>query len=87
MSIGAGGYLPKGNLDLFMNGMEDLNKWEKAEIKKARQEGAEILHALYNYECFYQCSPQDAIDRLPQYSPEKIWKVYRENFKKAMADI
>lgn len=85
--INGGGLLPSKNVDKMIRGMEEINKWERAEIRKYKQQDAEIKSELYNYECFYVGSPQEAIDRNPQYKPERVIKIYREEYKNAMRSL
>ena len=37
VSIGAGGYLPKGNLESLTKGMKVIKKWKASEIKKEKE--------------------------------------------------
>ena len=53
MSIGAGGYLPKGNVDTFINGMEAITKEYKAAIKSNKLRVKLIAYQLANHECYY----------------------------------
>ncbi len=76
VSIGAGGYLPKGKLDAFLDGMKEISKWKKTEIKKKKELKHEhILYELNNHECFYTGDIQDAVDALP-YSRAEVMDVY-----------
>jgi hypothetical protein len=84
VSIGAGGYLPKSQVDNFLKGMETISKWEKSEIKK-QKDGKEshILYELQNYECFYT-NHIDDLDFLP-YTKKEIWQVYNK-YKEQMQE-
>jgi hypothetical protein len=53
VSIGAGGYLPKSNIGDFRNGLKEIEKWYRGEIKQNKSEKDEIIYELYNHECFY----------------------------------
>lgn len=80
--IGHGGYLPKNNVDQFLNGMESIKKWEKAERKaqKDSDKEAHILSELNNYECFYVQDIEDALPSLlPFYKKEDIQAVFEKH--------
>jgi len=86
VSIGAGGYLPKGNVDQFLKGMKDIKKWYNGEIKKNKSEEAEIIYELYNHECFYTNDISDVIEMFEgTYTKEQIIKVYYKEMKKVNA--
>jgi hypothetical protein len=87
VSIGHGGYLPKSQLDNFLNGMEAISKWYKAEVKAAKQGDAEILYELSNHECWYTGDISDAIPALPNYTREHIQRVYNNNRVAYQADL
>jgi hypothetical protein len=81
--IGAGGYLPKGNVDEFLNGMEEINKWYKGEIKNNKAEEKEITYELHNHECFYTGDITDVVEMFEgTYTEEQIQKVYNKIRKK-----
>ena len=82
--IGAGGYLPKGNLDTFLDGMAEIKKWYKAQVNtnKATRR-AQIAYELANYESYYTGDITDALQGLGKdYSAKEVWKVYHEENKK-----
>jgi len=80
VSIGAGGYMPKGYLKIWIDGSKEIEKWAKDEIKKYKIEEHHILFELRNNECFYTGSYQDALPFLP-YSEEQVSKVFYNNLK------
>lgn len=87
VSIGHGGYLPKGQLDIFLNGMADIKKWEKEQKKAMKAEEREkcILYELNNYECFYTQDIEDALPALlPHFTLEEIQAVYNKNLQKEL---
>lgn len=82
VSIGAGGYLPKGNVDKFIEGMSSIRKWENSEIKK--QKDAKIEHIKYelsNHECYYTRDITNALAVLP-YPKKDVLKVFYQELKK-----
>ena len=71
-----GGFIPSQNVKEFIKGMEEINKLERAEIKKIKDGKEEhIRHELYNYECFYTGDITDACKVLP-YPKKDVLKVY-----------
>lgn len=85
VSIGAGGYLPKGNVDLFLNGMKEQDKWYKAEIKANKgARRANIAYELANHEAYYTGDILPALEALgSDYSRKEVLKVFnKEMFTK-----
>lgn len=83
--IGAGGYLPKGKLDSFLDGMEQINKWYKDAIQSNKLREANILHELINHESFYIGDIEDAMSALGEgYTKEEVKKVYDENYQQQL---
>jgi len=82
LSIGMGAYLPKGNLKIWEDGMEEINNWGRNEIKKKKLEEQEILYELRNHECFYTGEIDDVLDMFKgTYTDEQIRLVYRKYCK------
>lgn len=76
VSIGAGGYMPKSKVDIFIRGMRDIAKEERKEIKKAKNAQYEhIAYELNNHECYYTGSIEDAMAVLP-YDRKEVMKVF-----------
>lgn len=77
-SIGMGGFLPSKNVDKFLQGMKEIDKWAKNTSKDATEV---ILYELNNYECFYTGDIADALPRLKElgYSVDEVKKVYHKN--------
>lgn len=80
VSIGAGGYLPKGKVDTFLNGMETINKWYKAEVKANKgARRANIAYELSNHEAYYTGDISDTLRTLgKEYTRKEVLKVYLE---------
>ena len=84
VAIGAGGYLPKGNVEAFTKGLKEIEKWYKGEIKKNKAEEAEIAYELHNHECFYTNDITVVCELFEgTYTKEQILKVYYKELKKA----
>jgi hypothetical protein len=82
VSIGAGGYMPKSYVKDFIQGQKDIEAWRKSEVKKGKQQEAQILYELNNYECFYTGDIEDAFEVLKDtYSIEQVKKVFYKHLK------
>ena len=84
--IFGGGLMPSQNVKKFQQGIEDMNKWERSEIKKHKQADEQIKYELYNHECFYTGDPSTVFSLLP-YTQERILNVYRSERKNAMQQM
>jgi len=77
-----GGYLPKSNVDTFLNGMEKLNKDYKAAIKAHKLRPKLIAYELANHEAYYTGDIQPTLDSLgSDYTAEEVYTVYRATLK------
>jgi hypothetical protein len=81
--IGMGGYLPKINVNAYLSGLKELDKWYKAEMKSFREDNKKrveaILYELNNYECFYTGDITDAYEVLAAtYTKAEVLAVYRK---------
>lgn len=75
-SIGHGGYLPKYNVDAFLNGMEAIRKEETRQIKESKKLVEDhIKYELANYESYYTGDISEACKVLP-YPKKQILKIY-----------
>lgn len=78
VSIGAGGYMPKGKAQDFKKGLDDIDTWFKSEVKSQKLRRANIIYELGNYECWYTGEIEDAVNALGEdYTLEEIQEVYR----------
>jgi len=83
VSIGAGGYIPKGNLDALLAGMKTIKDNFRQATKDAKTRQEHILYELNNHEAFYTNSIEDTLDALGEdYTTEEVTTVYKE-YKKA----
>lgn len=81
-SIGSGGYLPKSNVDAFLNGMEKIKKEYKAAIKAHKLRPKLIAYELANHEAYYTGDIQPTLDSLgSDYTAEEVYTVYRATLK------
>lgn len=87
VSIGAGGYIPKSNIDLFTQGMKDIKNWHREEVNKNKAEEKEIIYELYNHECFYINDCTEVIEIFTGiYTKDQILNTYKKEYKNAYKD-
>lgn len=86
VSAGAGGYMPKGNVETFINGMKDIETWYKSEIRNSKKRKENILYELCNHEAFYTNDIEDTLNHLgSDYSEKEVMDVFISNRKKQLA--
>lgn len=79
VSMGAGGYLPKSQVENYLSSMKGLDKWYKAEIKANKARKAHILYELNNHEAYYTGSIETTLECLgTDYTEAEVLAVYRE---------
>jgi uncharacterized membrane protein len=80
VSMGAGGYIPKSNVEAYKTGINDIDKWYKAITKQTKQMRREnIAYELANHEAYYTCDISDTLEALgSEYTAKEVWKVYHE---------
>jgi hypothetical protein len=84
VSIGGGGYMPKGNIEIFENGLKEIKNWYNGEINKNKAQDKEIIHELYNHECFYTGDVSDVVEMFKdRYSSKRIVNLFIKERKKA----
>jgi hypothetical protein len=82
ISIGGGGYMPKGKLKDFQEGMKSINKIGRKKIEENNLAESEILYELKNHECFYTGDYSDVVDMFEgTYTEKQIRDVYNKNRK------
>jgi hypothetical protein len=83
VSIGMGGYLPKGKVKAFCDGMDEIKKWYKQQVadnKEMRRN--DIVYQLGNHECWYTYDIEPALAALgPEYTKKEVLKVFNEEHK------
>ena len=83
VSIGGGGYMPKSNVEEFRNGLDEIEKWYKKEIKSNKASEKEVAYELSNHECFYTRDISVVVDMFKEvYTIDFIQKVYSKELKK-----
>jgi hypothetical protein len=82
VDIGAGGFMPKNNLDAFIKGNKEITEAYKKAVKEFKeQERVEaILYELNNHEAFYTGDIETTRQALgSSYTKEEILSVYKLN--------
>ena len=84
VSIGAGGYMPKSKVKIWMDGTDQIDAWFKKAIKESKgARRALIAHELANHEAYYTGSITDTLAALPEgYTRKEVWKVWHEEVEK-----
>jgi hypothetical protein len=82
VSIGAGGFLPKSNIEKFEKGFKEIKKWYSKEIKNNKLIEKEIIYEMYNHEVFYTSDLDDIFDMYPNLSKEYLRKLYNKEKQK-----
>ena len=83
VALGAGGYIPKNEIDKFVQGQKEVNKWYKDTIKDNKARKQNIAYELNNHEAFYTNDISDTLDALGEgYSEEEVLEVFRAEKKK-----
>ena len=80
VSMGAGGYLPKGNAGKVADGMERIRKEFNAAVNASRkQRRALIAYELRNHEAHYTGDISDTMEALGKgFTAKEVRKVYSE---------
>jgi hypothetical protein len=80
VSMGAGGYLPKTEVENYLNGSKAIDNWYKAEIKANKgARRALIAYELANHEAYYTGDIYETLNALPEgYTRKEVQKVYNE---------
>lgn len=87
VSIGAGGYMPKHNVDKFCKGMAEIKKWTKEQTKANKLQEKEIAYELANHECYYTGDIDTVVGLFDgTYSREQIRNVYNKERAKHIND-
>ena len=86
ISLGAGGYIWKGNLQKLQEYNAHGHQKEKQDFLKRINKKAFILYELLNHEAFYTYELDDTLDTLKDYytdiTEDEISKVFRKHARK-----
>lgn len=79
VDIGAGGFMPKHNVQALTDGMKAINDTFKNAIADSKARETHILYELNNHECFYTGDIESALDALGEgYTSEEVQAVYKK---------
>ncbi len=77
VSIGMGGYIPKGNADALIKGMKEIAKEFKQAMKDEKARKAHIAYELNNHEAYYSRDISSTLDALGEdFTREEVLSVY-----------
>jgi hypothetical protein len=82
VSIGAGGYVPKSNVDKFLEGMKQNRLAYQKAVKQNNLRLKEIAYEFGNHECFYTGDWGVVADMFPDVDRAVIERLYRAEHKK-----
>jgi hypothetical protein len=79
VDIGAGGFIPQGNVDMLTKGMKEIDKVFKQQTKDLKTREQHVLYELNNHECFYTGRIEDAHEVLGEgYTLDEVKEVYKK---------
>lgn len=81
VDIGAGGFMPKGNVDRYIAGMKEIAINFKNQISENNLQADHILYELHNHECFYTGNIESALEVLEGYTRESVLEVFKGHSK------
>jgi len=80
VSLGAGAYLPKSKVEIYIKGTKSIDEWFKSTVKSNKLKTANILYELNNHEAFYTNDLESTLSTLGEdYTEEEVRKVFNEN--------
>lgn len=78
VDIGAGGFMPKKNIDLYIAGMKKIDLEFKKAMKDEKARKAHILWELSNHEAYYTRSIESTMDALGEdFTEEEVMKLFK----------
>jgi len=82
VSMGAGGYLPKGNAAELTKGMSEIKKWFKQATKDKKTRIELIKFELANHEAYYTGELEDTLNALGEgFTIDEVREVYKREYK------
>ncbi len=79
VAIGAGGYIPKHNVEVLINGTKAIDDTFKAQIKEVKARTEHILYELNNHEAFYTGTIESTLEALGEdYTSEEVQAIYKD---------
>lgn len=78
VDIGAGGFMPAKNVEMFTQGMDKIASEFKQAMKDEKARKAHILYELNNHEAYYTRSIESAMDALGEdFTREEVLKAFK----------
>lgn len=79
VSIGAGGYMPKSKVSVYIDGIATIEKWYKAAVKANNARRDNIVYELNNHESYYTHDIEDALNALGgDYTSTEVTAVFNQ---------
>ncbi len=79
VSIGAGGFMPLKNKQLYLDGMKAIYLEFKKAMKNAKDRRAHILYQLNNHEAYYTRDIESTMDALGEdFTREEVLAVFKQ---------
>jgi len=77
LSIGAGGYMPKSNLNAFNTGMKKIQATFKKAMQDQKARKAHIAYELNNHEAYYTNNIESTLDALgSDFTSQEVLNVF-----------
>lgn len=86
--IGAGGFIPKHNVEALIQGMKDIDDTFKNAIKENKARETHILYELNNHEAYYTGSIDDTMRTLgDDYTAQEVIEVFKSTKQRNTSPI
>jgi hypothetical protein len=82
VSVLGGGYVPKGNLNKLLEGMEEIRQAYEKAIKDNNLRLTEVVYEFNNHECFYTGDWPIVANMFPDIDPAVIHHIYTMEHRK-----
>lgn len=84
VSMGAGGYMPKGKVDTYLKGIKEINKQFKKDIAESKElRYAHIAYELNNHEAYYTMDIENTLSALGEdYKAKEVQAVFNKESAK-----
>ena len=77
IDIGAGGFIPKSNIDAFLDGMNKIDDTFKEAMRDAKVRKNHIVYELNNHEAYFTRDITSTLDALgDDFTREEVLSVY-----------
>lgn len=88
VSLGAGAYMPKSKVTVYLDGIKAINKWYKLAVKDNKVRRENIVYELNNHEAFYTFDIESTLNALGEdYTKTEVMQVFNvERNKQILQD-